>query len=188
MRGDASNAPRAALLRDWLAMNPDDAYPEEVTKMLRLSAQQLVALRNDVPIAAVLRSLLAVPTREEKGLLRFACPLCGGLHSAIHPSENLARCFDCQRNFNPIDLVMLVRQLPFRDAVALLQRHRHQLQPSAVALSADLPAARSSPAQASHRPASSPPPDAPQAAPAHELALKLRQLRAALTSTPHDGS
>jgi hypothetical protein len=48
----------AALLKSLMEMNPPDT--EEVTDMPRLSAQQLSALRNDVPITAVLHTLLAL--------------------------------------------------------------------------------------------------------------------------------
>jgi hypothetical protein len=54
----SSNLMPAALLKSLMEMNPPDT--EEVTDMPRLSAQQLSALRNDVPITAVLHTLLAL--------------------------------------------------------------------------------------------------------------------------------
>jgi hypothetical protein len=40
--------------------------------------------------------------------------------TACHPKTNLGRCFRCQRNFNPIDLVMVVKGFCFQEAVRFL--------------------------------------------------------------------
>jgi hypothetical protein len=37
------------------------------------------------------------------------------------PRTNLARCSRCQRNFNPLDFVMVVQDCDFLQAVAYLQ-------------------------------------------------------------------
>ena len=42
--------------------------------------------------------------------------------TATNPRTNLGRCFRCQRNFNPIDLVMVVKRYTFLQAVDT--RHR----------------------------------------------------------------
>jgi DNA primase len=36
-------------------------------------------------------------------------------------STNLARCFSCQKNFNAIDLVMVVKNMGFVDSVSFLK-------------------------------------------------------------------
>jgi hypothetical protein len=41
--------------------------------------------------------------------------------TAYNPRTNLARCFRCQKNFNPIDLIMVVKGYNFRKAVEFLQ-------------------------------------------------------------------
>ena len=95
--------------------------------MPRLSSQQLHSLRNDLNIDRLVIELLHIPTQEINALRRFQCPLCGRFHTATHPNTNLARCFDCRKNFNTIELVMAVRQLRFREAVAYLKKHERLL-------------------------------------------------------------
>jgi len=93
------------------------------------SDQQLYNLRNHIPIAAVITNLLQVPAKISCGTLRFRCPLCTQFNTAINDRTNLARCFDCQKNFNPIDMVMAVRKINFVQAVSLLTACEHHLQP-----------------------------------------------------------
>ena len=78
-------------------------------------------LRNDVPIESVITQFLNMEWRNKMNLLRFRCPLCGNFHTAINPKANLARCFDCRRNFNPIDMVIAVTKCSFLEAVSLLE-------------------------------------------------------------------
>lgn len=85
------------------------------------SDQQLFSLRNHIPIAAVITNLLQVPAKINRGTLRFRCPLCARFNTAINDRTNLARCFDCQKNFNPIDMVMATRKINFVQAVSLLK-------------------------------------------------------------------
>ncbi len=114
--------------------------------MPRLSSQALYALRNHINIDRLITQL-QIPTQEINCIVRFQCPLCAHFHTATHPNTNLARCFDCRKNFNTIELVMAVHHTPFLEAVALLQRVEKILtdrscpaQPQCV-----LPKARSSP-------------------------------------------
>ena len=95
--------------------------------MPRLSSQTLHSLRNDLNIDRLIAELLQIPTQDINGLRRFHCPLCKRFHTATHPKTNLARCFDCRKNFNTIELVMAVRQIRFREAVAYLQKHERVL-------------------------------------------------------------
>jgi hypothetical protein len=88
----------------------------------RYSEALLRRLRNDIPIDTVLRDHLHIPWKVSEGIFRFLCPLCSDFHTATNPRTNLARCFRCQRNFNPIDIVMLVEGIPFRDTVVILRR------------------------------------------------------------------
>jgi hypothetical protein len=53
--------------------------------------------------------------------LRFLCPLCREFHTATNPRTNLARCFRCQKNFNPIDIVMITQRVDFTEAVRFLR-------------------------------------------------------------------
>lgn len=87
----------------------------------RFSANELSFLRNRVPVDCVIENLLELPTRTSRGKLSFACPVCGGFDTSIHTAHNLARCFACRQNFNPIELVMHHRQIGFVDSVKWLQ-------------------------------------------------------------------
>lgn len=91
--------------------------------MPRLSSHELYLLRNHIPIERLITQL-QLPTREDNGLRRFQCPVCAGFHSATHPDTNLARCFDCRKNFNTIELVMAVHRSRFREAVSFLQQQK----------------------------------------------------------------
>jgi hypothetical protein len=79
-------------------------------------------LRNEIDIDLVIQRL-RVETRDSQKILRFRCPLCHGFHTATNPKTNLARCFDCRRNFNPIDLVMAVTARSFVQTVEFLKNH-----------------------------------------------------------------
>ena len=83
-------------------------------------------LRNDIPIDEVIVGLLNLELRNAGKMLRFRCPLCQGFHTAINHETNLARCFDCQENFNPIDLIMAVGNCGFLDAVEFLKSRTNQ--------------------------------------------------------------
>lgn len=86
----------------------------------RFSGDFLRALRNDISIDELIRMSSELPSKEREGFLRFLCPLCGDFHTATNPKTNLARCFRCRKNFNPIDLVMAVKACRFTEAVDLL--------------------------------------------------------------------
>ena len=86
----------------------------------RYAQQTLRRLRNDIPIAILIADILELPWKTAEGYFRFLCPRCGGFDTATNPNTNLARCFSCKQNFNPIDLTMIVHHLNFRDAVQFL--------------------------------------------------------------------
>jgi hypothetical protein len=87
----------------------------------RFSAQHLRTIRNNVPIGKVMEECLQVPSKITRGILRFCCPLCREFDTAINPRTNLARCFSCEKNFNPIDMVMAVRNTGFTESVNFLE-------------------------------------------------------------------
>jgi len=86
----------------------------------RFSDRQLYEVRNHIPIRHVIETLLAIPSETLEGVFRFRCPLCAGRHTAVKPETNLSRCFHCNRNFNAIDLCMLVKHLNFVESVKFL--------------------------------------------------------------------
>jgi len=93
----------------------------------RFSQQQLFALRNQIPIELLIEKVLAVPSDRKNGYLRFACPLCQGFHTGVNAEHNLARCFDCRKNFNPIDMVMCRNKTSFKQSVDFLKKYYPQL-------------------------------------------------------------
>jgi len=82
----------------------------------------LYTLRNHIPIGILIERVLAIPTKRIGGYLRFNCPICGGFQTAVHPKENLARCFHCRKNFNPIDMVMCCQKMGFVESVGFLKQ------------------------------------------------------------------
>jgi hypothetical protein len=87
----------------------------------RFSAAFLRALRNEIAINDLVISVLRLPFTHSEGFLRFLCPLCGEFHTAMNPTTNLARCFRCQKNFNTIEMVMVVKNHRFIEAVRFLE-------------------------------------------------------------------
>ena len=84
-------------------------------------ANFLRMLRNEISIDEVIINLLNLEVRNARDMFRFRCPLCYNFHTATNHVTNLARCFDCHKNFNPIDLVMTVEKCSFVDAVEILK-------------------------------------------------------------------
>lgn len=87
----------------------------------RLTGDELFKLRNFIPIDRLIEDNLNIPSKQSEGFLRFLCPLCNEFQTATNPATNLARCFLCERNFNPIDLVMIVRGMGFIESVNYLK-------------------------------------------------------------------
>jgi DNA primase len=94
--------------------------------MPRIASSVLRQLRNDIPIDFVITSVLNIPAKSSEGFLRFLCPFCSEFNSATNPKTNLARCFRCNKNFNPIDLVIADKGVPFKDAVNHLLPFLHK--------------------------------------------------------------
>ena len=84
-------------------------------------------LRNNIPIDTVIIDMLQLELQNSNkdAFVRFRCPLCGKFHTATNFKTNLARCFDCETNFNPIDLVMRSTHCSFVDAVEFLKKKLH---------------------------------------------------------------
>lgn len=91
----------------------------------RFSDQQLFFVRNHIPIRYVIETLLDIQSETLQGIFRFRCPLCAGSHTGIKLENNLARCFDCKRNFNTIELCMQARHTDFVDSVEYLLDHKN---------------------------------------------------------------
>ena len=91
--------------------------------MTRVPEALLRSLRNEILIADLIRFPLDLPNSFRDSYLRYLCPLCSKFNTAVNPATNLARCFSCNKNFNPIDLVIAVRRCAFLDAVSFLYNH-----------------------------------------------------------------
>ena len=89
--------------------------------------QQLFHIRNHIHIQTVIENLLDIPSIKKENVFRFRCPLCAGYNTAVKTSTNLPRCFPCGKNFNTIDIVMLVRDLDFVETVELLVNYKNAL-------------------------------------------------------------
>jgi DNA primase len=87
---------------------------------LKHTRAYLRRIRNEVDIGDLIADVLDLPTKISEDYLRFLCPLCSEFNTAVNPSTNLARCFRCQKNFNPIDMVMTVKGYSFLEAVDFL--------------------------------------------------------------------
>lgn len=87
----------------------------------RFSPEELSFLRNKVPIGQVVETLLALPIQKRNGKLSFSCPICGGFDTSINTAHNLARCFVCHQQFNPIEFVMHQLKIGFVDSVKWLK-------------------------------------------------------------------
>ena len=86
-------------------------YPDGVLRMIR----------NQISIEKVIVTMLNMEVRHASKWLRFRCPRCHNFHTATNRNTNLARCFDCRENFNPIDIVMAVGECSFVEAVEYLK-------------------------------------------------------------------
>jgi DNA primase len=89
----------------------------------RFSTEELFRVRNEVPIDEVIEHIVGLPCKVRDGHLRFLCPVCSETTTATNPKTNLARCFRCARNFNAIDMVMVVQGVGFVEAVKCLKTH-----------------------------------------------------------------
>jgi DNA primase len=86
----------------------------------RYSKELLRSLRNEIPIATVISQLLEIHHKVSEGYFRFLCPICSEFDTATSQKTNLARCFRCEKNLNPIEMVMEVKHVGFVDAVEYL--------------------------------------------------------------------
>ena len=84
------------------------------------SDKLLRQLRNDIQIHHLMQVYLKIPLSFRDGFYRFRCPNCLEMNTGINPQTNLARCFLCMQNLNPIDIVMVQRKRSFREAVGFL--------------------------------------------------------------------
>lgn len=85
-----------------------------------ITRDYLRRLRNDIDTRELIAEILRLEHTLADGRFRFLCPLCSEFHTAVNPKTNLARCFRCLKNFNPIDLAIIVKHYDFLQAVDFL--------------------------------------------------------------------
>ena len=78
-------------------------------------------IRNEIPVPSLLKRL-GWPNKYREGDFFFLCPhsRCGEFLVKKTPEANLGHCFACDRNFNTIDLTMLIEQVDFVIAISML--------------------------------------------------------------------
>ena len=89
--------------------------------MSRYSGTELRKLRNEIPIADLIENVLHLPCKFVDDYFRFLCPICNEFLTATNPKTNLGRCFYCEKNFNPIDIVIIVKRYNFPEPVEYLR-------------------------------------------------------------------
>lgn len=87
----------------------------------RFSSRELFELRNHISVDMLVRDHLQIPSKIRDNVFRFLCPMCNEFQTAVNPATNLARCFLCEKNMNPIDLVMAVKKYGFKESVLFLK-------------------------------------------------------------------
>lgn len=83
----------------------------------RFSPGELSFSRNRVLIDGVIENLNGFPRQKTNSKTPFACPMFGGFDTSINSVHNLARCFSCRQNFNPVEFVMHQLKISFVDSV-----------------------------------------------------------------------
>jgi len=86
------------------------------------SKEFLWKLRNEIPVTLLIKDILNIPFKDHDDRFRFLCPVCNEFMTGINPNTNLARCFICEKNFNPIDMVMFVKKYNFLETVNFLSK------------------------------------------------------------------
>ena len=90
----------------------------------RFSEEDLYELRNKLPVKQVIRDILNIPSKTVEGIFRFLCPKCNEFQTAVKEETNLGRCFRCEKNFNPIDIVIACKGCSFVESVKFLKQLR----------------------------------------------------------------
>lgn len=85
------------------------------------SLEFLKKMRNDIPINFIIARILKIPCKSSEGIFRFLCPKCSSFNTATNKKTNLARCFKCKENYNPIDIVMINKNASFLETAKFLK-------------------------------------------------------------------
>jgi hypothetical protein len=89
-------------------------------KRMIITREYLRRLRNEIDFGNLFRHI-RWPHKRQDGKLIFVCPECGESQTDVNHRTNLARCFRCEKNWNPIDMTMAVYRIEFIEAVGQLE-------------------------------------------------------------------
>ena len=94
-----------------------------------ITRELLWAIRNELPMKLTIGRLgnFGPIAKQSDGYFRFPCLNCRELRATVNPSNNLAHCFSCGKNFNSIDL-MMIQGHDFLPAVGILENWLLQYQ------------------------------------------------------------
>jgi len=120
-------------------------------EMKRFTDSELRHLRNEILVRGVIEILLQIPTKEVEGVYRFLCPTCYEFQTGLNLHINLARCFHCESNFNPMELLMADRGLSFSQSANLLLQKEPLLKKAPQYQPVEFEAGCSTPAQILHQ-------------------------------------
>jgi DNA primase len=85
-----------------------------------MTRDYLRRLRNEINFIHLFR-YMRWPHKRAAGKLIFVCPECRESQTGVNPTTNLARCFRCEKNWNPIDFTMEAYRIDFLEAVGQLE-------------------------------------------------------------------
>lgn len=91
------------------------------TKRTIIRRDILREIRNMIDFSHLFRRLGWPRKRRDDGVILFVCPECSESETSVNPKTNLARCFRCERNWNPIDFTMDVGRMEFLEAYDYLE-------------------------------------------------------------------
>jgi len=89
--------------------------------MKRFSKQELFNIRNKISINLLIKDILKIPSKTDKGRFQFQCPICSGFNTGTMLKTNLARCFQCGLNLNTIEMVMNIKKYDFVASATFLK-------------------------------------------------------------------
>ena len=78
-------------------------------------------IRNMIDFSHLFRRLGWPWKRRNDGVILFVCPECSESQTSVNPKTNLARCFRCKLNWNPIDFTMVAGRMEFLEAYDYLE-------------------------------------------------------------------
>jgi len=89
------------------------------------SKKELYSIRNDISICELISNGLQITCQENGGLFKFQCPECNGFSTGVKKEANISRCFQCDKQFNTIEITMAALKLKFIDSVTFLQKFKN---------------------------------------------------------------